>query len=43
MHAYFLAQVESDMFNPFRLLASMAALCCVFHQLATRGAGILLG
>ncbi len=29
--------------DPVRLLASMAAIRCVFHQLANRGVKILLG
>ncbi len=38
----FLGQVESTISDPDRLLASMAAVRCVFHQLATRGVEIPL-
>ncbi len=39
----FLGQVESVISDPVHLLASMAAMCCIFHQLATWGVEILLG
>ncbi len=35
--------VESAISDPVRLLASMASIRCVFHQLATRGVKKLLG
>ncbi len=39
----FLCQVESAISDPVPLLASMAAVRCVFCQLATQGVEILLG
>jgi len=39
----FLGQVECVISETVHLLASKAAICCVFCQLATRGVKILLG